>query len=47
MSIESNNSGDVSNQTSSSYNTLYLRGTVNVRYNAEEGTFKVSGTYGV
>ena len=31
----------------SSYNTLYLRGSINVRYNAEEGTFKVSGTYGV
>jgi hypothetical protein len=37
----------LANQPSSSYNNLYLRGSVNLRYNGEEGTFKVSGTYGV
>ncbi|KAF8656059.1 hypothetical protein AX16_002795 [Volvariella volvacea WC 439] len=29
------------------YSTLYLRRNVNVRWNPEEGTFKLSGSYGV
>ncbi|KAG7088075.1 hypothetical protein E1B28_012106 [Marasmius oreades] len=29
------------------YNTLYMRGNVNIQWKADEGTFKFSGTHGV
>ncbi len=29
------------------YNTLYMRGNVNIHWKPDEGTFKFSGSYGV
>ncbi|KAF7304068.1 hypothetical protein MIND_00638300 [Mycena indigotica] len=33
-------------KASARYSSLYLRGSVNVRYQPDEGTFKMSGSYG-